>query len=132
MLPSWRDLPGDFSFAAESALVAPFALDVPGHSPGRRAWVKMRTERKRGGGRQSCQQPGRQAAVVAHSTLNKAVLSHALGKGLPRLGEVRQANCCINVLDVEHLPHADNALVRDAVLLLVAYSSYVFLFEFRL
>ena len=43
--------------------------------------------------------PGRQVAVVAHSTINKVVLSHALGKGLPRLGEVRQVLCCVNVLD---------------------------------
>mmetsp|Transcript_56435 Transcript_56435/g.125979 ORF Transcript_56435/g.125979 Transcript_56435/m.125979 type:complete len:94 (+) Transcript_56435:539-820(+) len=45
-------------------------------------------------------EPGRQVAVVAHSTFNKVVLSHTLGKGLPRMGEVRQSLCCINVLDV--------------------------------
>ena len=44
--------------------------------------------------------PGRQVAVVAHSTFNKLVLSQALGRGLARVGEVRQALCCINVLDV--------------------------------
>ena len=47
--------------------------------------------------------PGRHVVAVAHSTLNKAVMSHALGKGLARLGELRQSNCCINVLDVSML-----------------------------
>ena len=43
---------------------------------------------------------GRQVLCVGHSTLNKAVISDVVGKGLPRIGEIRQANCCINVIDV--------------------------------
>ena len=63
--------------------------------------------------------PGRHVAVVAHSTLNKAVLSHALGKGLSRLGEVRQANCCINVLDVATTTEDTSGSVPDVTVVAV-------------
>ena len=42
---------------------------------------------------------GRHLVAVAHSTFNQAVLADATGLGLRRLGDVKQANCCVNVLD---------------------------------
>ncbi len=33
------------------------------------------------------------------STFNQAVLAEATGVGLGKLGSLKQANCCVNVLD---------------------------------
>jgi len=54
------------------------------------------------GGLLGSRDPGRHVAVVAHSSLNKAVLAVATGKGLGNMmGAVAQDNCCINVLDYD-------------------------------
>lgn len=53
-----------------------------------------------GGGLLGSRDPGRQVAVVAHSSLNKAVLAVATGKTLgSMMGAVKQDNACMNVLD---------------------------------
>jgi probable phosphoglycerate mutase len=43
----------------------------------------------------------RQALVVAHGGVNRAVLCHALGSGLQGFSTVEQDACCLNILDVD-------------------------------
>ena len=43
---------------------------------------------------------GRQVAVVAHSTFNRAVLAEATGQALGQMFSIPQDNACVNVLDL--------------------------------
>ena len=44
---------------------------------------------------------GRQVAVVAHSTFNRAVLAEATGQPLGQMFSIPQDNACVNVLDLD-------------------------------
>ena len=48
-----------------------------------------------------CGDAGRQVAVVAHSTFNRAVLAEATGQPLGSMFSIPQDNACVNVLDLE-------------------------------
>jgi probable phosphoglycerate mutase len=43
----------------------------------------------------------RHLLVVAHGGVNRAILTHVLGTGLPGFDTIEQDPCCLNVLDVD-------------------------------
>lgn len=58
----------------------------------------------------------RHLLIVAHGGVNRAVLTHALGTGVPGFGRLEQDAACLNVIDVDA---ARNFLVR-----LVNFTAY--------
>jgi len=54
--------------------------------------------------------------IVAHGGVNRAILTHALGAGLPGFGRIEQDAACLNILDIDARGHQ---LVR-----LLNYTAY--------
>ena len=75
------------------------AVGGDGESPD--ALLQRARETLWSGGLLGCAQAGRQVAVVAHSTLNRAVLADATGQPLGAMFSIPQDNACVNVLDLE-------------------------------
>jgi len=42
-----------------------------------------------------------QLLIVAHGGVNRAILCHALGSGLPGFAAIEQDACCCNIIDLD-------------------------------